>query len=70
MTTNLHAPGSEYSLSDYVNAAVTNSSTANISYPDASVCLYVKAAVAAGTYKVPGAPSLEVAELMHAALGA
>ena len=70
MTQNANAIVADYSLADYVNSCVKAGTTSGFNYPDASVCLYVKAAIAANTYKVPGAPSLEVAEVVHASLGA
>jgi len=71
MSQNLNASGTNnYSLDSYIAACVKAGTTSGFNYPDASVCQYVKAAIVAGTYKVPGAPSLETAEAVHATIGA
>lgn len=70
MSANTHAASSNQSLSQYIQKAIANGNVSNIIYPDEQVCQYVKRAITAATADVPGAPSLEVAQLMRAALGA
>ena len=70
MATNLHAPNDNSSLGQYINGCVNAGTVAGFNYPDGAVCLYLKAAIAAGTADVPGAPRLEVAQMVRAALGA
>jgi len=71
MTTNFHAPNDNSSLGQFINAACAAGSIGSLTYPDQSVMLYVKAAIANnGGAGVPGAPSLEVAQMVIAALGA
>jgi hypothetical protein len=70
MANNLTAPNDNGSLGQYMAACVSAGSTAGLSYPDQSICLYVKAALAAATADVPGAPSLNAAQMMRAILGA
>ncbi len=71
MSTNYHAPNDNQALGQFINAAAAAGSVGSLFYPDMSVALYVKACVAGGTSAGrPGAPSLEVAQAMYAALGA
>lgn len=71
MATNIHAPNDNSSLGQYMAAAVTAGNVSHIIYPDEQICQYVAACVAGGTsVGRPGAPSLEVAQMMYAILGA
>ncbi len=70
MTTNFNAPSSNASLSEFVNAACQAGSVSGIIYPDESVMQYVAAAITAGTAYVPGSPTLELTQMVFAALGA
>jgi hypothetical protein len=71
MSTNFHAPGNNSSLEQFINAACAAGSIGSLTYPDQSIMQYVKAAIANnGGQGIPGAPSLEVAQMVIAALGA
>jgi hypothetical protein len=68
MSGNTTAPNNNSSLSQYVQSVIAGNTS--VIYPDEQICQYVKAAVAAATADVPGAPSLDVAQLVRAAIGA
>jgi hypothetical protein len=70
MSQNLYSPGSNSTLQQSINTAVATGNTSNVRHPDAGAVQYLKAAIAAGTYAVPGCPSLELAEAVKAAIGA
>lgn len=70
MATNFNAPNDNSSLGQFINAVCAAGSIGSLTYPDQSIMQYVKAAIAANTANVPGAPSLEVAQAVFAALGA
>jgi len=70
MSANAHAPAASQGLSQVIQAAVSAGSTAGLRHPDGTVLQYIKRAITAGTAHVPGAPSLECAQLVAAAIGA
>lgn len=71
MATNVNSTSDNRELQEYIAAAVTAGNVSGIIYPDATICQYVAACVAGGTSAGrPGAPSLEVAQIMFATLGA
>jgi len=71
MATNFNAPNDNSSLGQFVNAVCAAGSIGSLTYPDQSIMQYVAAAITnGGGAGVPGAPSLEVAQMVIAALGA